>query len=69
MFVCSSVVRVEPAILHRLAPPVRRALLTIARSSSPPRGSAQAHTLATAPTAVTAAVTGRAPATRSALAS
>ena len=46
----------EAAILHRLALAVRRALLTTALLLAF-AGTAQAHTLATAPTAVTAAVT------------
>ena len=46
----------EAAILHRLGASVRRALLTIALVLAMPAG-AQAHVLATAPTAVTAAVT------------
>ena len=47
------------AILHRLALAVRRALLTTALAlvTGSPAAPAQAHTLATAPTAVTAAVT------------
>ena len=46
----------EAAILHRLAPAVRRALLIAVALLAVP-GTAQAHQLATAPTAVTAAVT------------
>jgi len=50
----------EPAILHRLGLAVRRALLlaVVVLASG---GTAQAHTLATAPTAVTAGVTGPCP--------
>ena len=46
----------EAAILHRLALAVRRALLTACALIGSPPAPAQAHTLATAPTAVTAAV-------------
>jgi hypothetical protein len=58
-FSCVCVIR-KPAILHRLAHAVRRALTTLVLVLAA-TGTAQAHAPATAPTAVTAAVTGPCP--------